>query len=338
MLIRVIFFTEKGRQTAERMASALPGREFRLFNKEYENRVDFTERAFFEGTPLIFIGASGIAVRTIAPLIADKLTDPPVLVIDELAMHVIPLLSGHYGGANALAEEIAEALGADPVITTATDINKAFSADVFARENGLKIANRGGIAKVSTRALAGKPVTISIKNFPPKAPVDVVIAPEGELPEDDPDDFESDAKLSLEGDTSGIRLAPEGLVLGIGCRRGMPAEEIRDLAEECLDMIGAGLESVSAIASIDIKASEPGILQLSKELSVPFITFDADLLARAPGEYTASDFVREKTGVDNVCERAAVLAAGSDGALLLRKQARSGITCAVARSEGGKND
>ncbi|MBR2559470.1 MAG: cobalt-precorrin 5A hydrolase [Firmicutes bacterium] len=338
MLIRVIFFTEKGRQTAERMASALPGREFRLFNKEYENRVDFTERAFFEGTPLIFIGASGIAVRTIAPLIADKLTDPPVLVIDELAMHVIPLLSGHYGGANALAQDIAEALGADPVITTATDINKAFSVDVFARENGLKIANRGGIAKVSTKALAGKPVTISIKNFPPKAPVDVVIAPEGELPEDDPDDFASDAKLALEGDTSVIRLAPEGLVLGIGCRRGMPAEEIRDLAEECLDMIGAGLESVSAIASIDIKASEPGILQLSKELSVPFITFDADLLARAPGEYTASDFVREKTGVDNVCERSAVLAAGSDGALLLRKQARNGITCAVARSEGGKND
>ena len=118
----------------------------------------------------------------------------------------------------------------------------------------------------------------------------------------------------------------------------MPAEEIKAFAEDCLGMIGAGFEDVSAIASIDIKAGEPGLLELSGELSVPFITFDADLLAKAPGEYTASDFVREKTGVDNVCERSAVLAAGPGGELLLRKQARGRVTCAIARSEGGKND
>jgi len=330
MLIRVISFTEKGRETAMRLAQAFPEDEFLFFDKLRESREGFCEKAFAGSDPLVFVGASGIAVRTIAPFVRDKLTDPPVLVIDELAMHVIPLLSGHFGGANELAVRFADALGSDPVITTATDVNKAFSADVFARENGLRIVNREGIAKVSTKALAGKPVTISICGYPPASPVDVLIVrPESadRVPIERPE-----AKLVLEGETSEIRLAPEGLVLGIGCRRGTSAEGIRSFAEECLSDIGASLEDVSAIASIDIKADEPGLRELSKELSVPFITFSADVLSGAPGEYTASDFVREKTGVDNVCERAAVIAAGTDGELLIRKQARGGITVACAKA------
>ena len=117
---------------------------------------------------LIFIGACGIAVRAIASSVKDKLTDSPVLVLDEKGRFVIPLLSGHVGGANALALRIAERIGAIPVITTATDINEKFAVDVFAQKNRLAIMNRDGIAKISAKVLAGETVTISIdkKIFP----------------------------------------------------------------------------------------------------------------------------------------------------------------------------
>ena len=117
---------------------------------------------------LIFIGACGIAVRAIASSVKDKLTDSPVLVLDEKGRFVIPLLSGHVGGANALALRIAERIGAIPVITTATDINEKFAVDVFAQKNRFAIMNRDGIAKISAKVLAGETVTISIdkKIFP----------------------------------------------------------------------------------------------------------------------------------------------------------------------------
>ena len=166
MRIRIVSFTEKGRETAARVIAALgesgtiSAGEALAYDKAAGTLAAFTEAAFREGTPLIFVSALGIAVRTIAPFVKDKLTDPPVLVLDEQALHVIPVLSGHYGGANELAARIAAALGADPVITTATDVNGAFSVDVFARENGLKIGNRKGLDRdpgLSAAEAGGRP-------------------------------------------------------------------------------------------------------------------------------------------------------------------------------------
>ena len=332
MLIHLIAFTEKGKETAIRISEGLD-EEFILWDKGSEERAAFAKKAFALGDPLVFVGAAGIAVRTIAPFVKDKLEDPPVIVVDELAMHVIPILSGHYGGANELAVRIAEALGAVPVITTATDINKAFSVDVFAREKGLRIKDRESIAKVSTKALAGKPVTICVEGYPPAGPVDVLISESGSCGE-----AESLITLEMPEGAGEIAFAPEGLVLGIGCRKGVPSSEIRVFAEECLREAGLAIADVSAIASIDIKAEEPGIKALSEELSVPFITFSGSVLAEAPGEYTSSEFVREKTGVDNVCERAAVTAAGPGSELLIRKQARNGITIACAAKREKTDD
>ena len=112
---------------------------------------------------LIFIGACGIAVRAIAPWIMDKLHDSPVLVVDEMGKYVIPLLSGHVGGANELAVRLAGALGAVPVITTATDLHDSFAVDIFAKRNDLRICNREGIAKVSAKVLAGEEITMSVQ-------------------------------------------------------------------------------------------------------------------------------------------------------------------------------
>lgn len=171
---------------------------------------------------LVFIGASGIAVRAIAPWITDKLHDSPVLVADEMGKYVIPLLSGHVGGANELAVRLAGALGAIPVITTATDLHDSFAVDIFARRNDLRICNREGIAKVSAKVLAGEEITMSVPTghlavdetippgirlcaYPPTEKVDVLIADGME------EIFRKEAAELL--------LQPKKYILGVGCKR-----------------------------------------------------------------------------------------------------------------------
>ena len=121
-----------------------------------ESLNDWTEKNFRENDALIFVGATGIAVRAIAPFIKDKLTDIPVIVIDENASFVIPILSGHVGGANELSKKIADGLNAEAVITTATDINGKFAVDVFAKKNSLFIVNKDGIKEVFIKDSRGR--------------------------------------------------------------------------------------------------------------------------------------------------------------------------------------
>ena len=319
----IISFTEKGYELSRTIADALPCHDVHLMFKgsAKEDRdiaandqplPEICRLAFENGIPLIFIGAAGIAVRSIAHFVKGKLTDPPVIVIDELGRFVIPILSGHMGGANELASEISAATGAVPVVTTATDINGAFSVDLFAKENGLGIVNREGIARVSSSALEGRPVTISIKDYPPKESVDVLISDES-MP-----------------DVASIRLCPKKYAVGIGCRRGKSCEEIREAAETVLAEYGIKISEAGCIATIDIKKDEKGLRQLSQAWRVPLITFDAGILAAVPGEFSSSVTVKETVGVDNVCERAAVLAAGQGSELIIKKTAINGVTVAAA--------
>ena len=314
MRIRIICLTRRGAELGAGIAESLHGHETEICYKHDTPLQDLCKDAFDTSTALVFIGAMGIAVRLIAPYVRDKLTDPPVIVMDEMGLHVIPVLSGHMGGANALALEIASVTGADPVITTATDINGAFPVDLFAKENGLRIVNREGIARVSSAALSGRPVTISIKDYPPVEPVDVVIS-------DDCEAYENIAS---------IRLCPGRYAVGIGCRKGKSFEDIRAFAEKVLKESGIDTADIGAVATIDIKADEKGIRALSEYWKVPLITYEASVLARARGEFASSDFVIETVGVDNVSERAAVLAAGSGSKLVIHKNAANGITIAAA--------
>ena len=320
--IGIISFTDRGRLLETKIAESMEKYDFAP-REEGESLQEFATRFFDEGSPLVFIGAAGIAVRAIAPSVKDKLKDPPVIVIDEAGRHVIPLLSGHYGGANELAEEIGRVLEGTPVITTATDINQVFSADVFAREKGLEIVNRDGIAKVATKALEGKAITISIKDYPPTDKVDVVVT--NDCP----------GTLNLKGQVSGI--VDSGIVAGIGCKKGKDSEEILSLLQESISKAGLDMKELKALATIDIKEEEPGLIQLSRMLSIPLITFDREILSNVEGQFSASDFVKETVGVDNVCERAALAGIGKGAKLLLNKQARDGVTVALAGKEtGGK--
>ena len=310
-----ICFTDKGLDVINRLNDAAKAAGIEqaavIGHASFDEAVSASKKAFGEGSALIFVGALGIAVRAISGIISDKLSDAPVVVIDDNAKFVIPVVSGHAGGANKLAATIAKLLDAIPVITTSTDVNEAFSADVFAIENHLTIRTRDGIKKVSAKALAGKPVTISIKDYPPREPVDIVIADE------------TDREYSL-------LLSPKPYVIGIGMRKDKDPAKCENSILTFLHDNGIDIADVYALATIDIKQEEPAIHAFSQKYRIPVIAFEAAVLAKAEGEFTPSEFVEQTVGVDNVCERAALLAAGPGARIVHGKHIIDGITLAVS--------
>lgn len=357
-IIRTAYFTDRGRALAEQLFRAWPDAapEYREKSEPLEA---WTGRSFAERRPLLFIGACGIAVRAIAPFVRDKLSDSPVLVMDERGHHVIPILSGHVGGANALAVRIARLVGADPVITTATDVNHLFAVDVFAKMNGLHITDRDGIRRVSARLLRdgrlhvyvegdeslrdGMPdelilcrreeadLIVLTEDGTPRGPEGPGGARSGDEEGDASEDPVGTAKSSVrQRENAPLVLVPKTWCLGMGCRRGKTAGELRAFLEAHVALWDVLRAHVFAVASIDRKADEQGLVDLAALLGVPFLTYSAETLQNIQGDFTGSSFVRKTVGVDNVCERAAVAAAGG-GELMLRKTAGDGMTAAVAR-------
>ncbi len=343
MSLSVISFTENGLALSGKVRETFTAEEVNLFTKcsfaresaeavyVEESTGQWAGKQMEEGNALLFIGACGIAVRAVAPWIKDKLHDSPVLVMDEMGHFVIPVLSGHMGGANELAERISKVMGAVPVITTATDLNRKFAVDLFAKRNHLAIADREGIAKISSKILAGEKVTVSVeyghlrssadvpeelclREYPPQSPVDILIDAEGQ------------------GECL-IHLFPKEYVIGMGCRKGKEPEEIAEFIRRCLKKNGIAAEQVYALASIDIKKEEQGFLSWSRKEKVPFYTYSAGELLRVEGEFHGSEFVKKQTGVDNVCERAALRVCAGRGKLLQEKQAEHGMTLAIAKRE-----
>ena len=290
---------------------------------------------------LLFIGACGIAVRAIAPFLTDKLNDVPVLVMDEQGRFVIPVLAGHVGGANELAVSLAERMGSTPVIATATDLNHCFAVDLFARRNALHIVNKDGIAKVSSRILAGEEVTMAVEEghfreeeagIPgEKRLLEEINVPEGIRLVS----TESLADVLVAPASYGqgrlLTLRPKEYVIGIGCKGGKAAEQIDHFVNRALKESGISMEQVAAFASIDRKKDEEGILWMSSHYGIPFVTYSAEELQQVEGTFHASEFVKSQVGVDNVCERAALRFSGPDGILITGKQAEDGITAAIVK-------
>lgn len=285
---------------------------------------------------LVFISACGIAVRAIAPWITDKLHDSPVIVMDEQGQHVIPLLSGHVGGANELALRLSEAIGAIPVVTTATDLQGSFAIDLFAKKNDLWIRNREGIAKVSAKVLAGSEIMMCVRTghletcenlpdgirlceYPPEEPVDVLVTENHSV-------SDTVARDLLKAQ---LILHPKKYVLGVGCKKETDSAKLEDYLQSILEQQGISIEEIVALASIDVKKDETCLLKFSEKHRIPFRTYSAQKLQAVPGEFHSSAFVKNTVGVDNVCERAAICAAGDGGRLMLSKQANDGMTVAI---------
>lgn len=293
---------------------------------------EMTGEWFGKADALVYFGAAGIAVRCIAPYVRDKFHDPAVLVIDENARFVISLLSGHAGGANKLNRLFAQALDATPVITTATDGRGLFSVDTYASENGLALSDRALAKEISARLLAGETVGFyadklnGCRFYVPVSAYGQGVTESGER-------SGADIILSVRrepGDPEkALYLIPRTVTLGIGCRRGTSAEAVAKAAQELLQRSGVFREALSGIASIDLKQGEAGLTAFAKEWDLPLSFFTADELASARGQFSSSAFVREVTGVDNVCERSAVLLAGENGRLLAGKESGGGVTAAL---------
>lgn len=318
MIITIACFTNEGNKLVDRLEESLPEILFIRRDKEIKLQ-DYARDAFYKKLPIVFIGATGIAVRTIAPFVADKLSDSPCIVIDEKGKYVIPILSGHMGGANELAFKLAKAIAAVPVITTATDVENKFSVDVFSKKNYLTIENRDGIRVVSGKLLKDEAAAVYING---QCIVDTENKPEK-------------IELVTSKEKADIILAPKKYVLGIGCKKGKSFDELKEFVLDKLKENNIQVNEVAAICSIDLKAREEGLNILASYLQVPFITYSAEELAKAKGEFSESDFVKNVTGVSNVCERAAVLFR-EDSKLIIKKTALNGMTFALALLKEGR--
>ena len=327
MKLHLIAFTRRGAALAGKLAAALEAQGHETEARglgagaealpEAGDLKGWTAAAFAAGDGLIFVGACGIAVRAIAPHVKDKFTDPAVVAVDEAGRFAVPLLSGHVGGANALAEAVAAVTGGQAAVSTATDVNGLFAVDIWAREHGLAITDRALAKAVSAALLRGEKVGYA-SDF-------ALDCPEGLYP--------GKAELGVWVTCRGgggpfpntLRLVPKCLALGIGCRRGTPEAAIRAAVEAALP--GWDLAAVGEVGTIDLKRDEPGLLRFCEGLGLPLKTYTAAELSEAQGTFTPSEFVRSVTGVDNVCERAAVCAGGR---LAVPKRAAGGVTVAAA--------
>ena len=320
-------FTRRGCETARRILRALPEAQWQCFTLERFSEPGFESltpeccgQAFGASDLLVFVGACGIAVRKIAPYVRDKRTDPAVVCVDEQGAFVISLLSGHIGGANGLTKTIAQAIGAVPVITTATDVNGKFSVDTWATENGCVIDDMKLAKAVSAAILERNVPFSSALPVTGRLPDGLTLGKTGDL--GICVSFQESAPFART-----LRLIPRILHLGLGCRKGTPKETVVQAVDRVFRENRLDFRAVCLAASIDLKQEEPGLLAFCRERELPVKFYSAAQLSAVPGEFTPSPFVRSVTGVDNVCERAALLGAER---LLVKKTADCGVTVAVA--------
>ena len=334
MKIAIIAFTANGCRTALRIRDSLEGEDVTVQCKtthdvEGIERIgctsdEWTAKTFPSADAIVFVGATGIAVRLIAPYIKTKDVDPAVVCVDEHGRFTIALLSGHIGGSNRLAARIAAGIGSTPVITTATDINGKFSVDVFATDNCLRITDLHKAQDVSANVLAGKFVGISSdRPIEGDLPHGLTRAESGEFGVR----ISEDPEESPFGET--MNLVPMDISVGVGCRRGISPAKMLDFVMGILREEGIAPERVGSVSSIDLKSDEKAVLDLAASLRCPVMFFTADELMAVEGKFSGSNFVRSVTAVDCVCERAAVKARG--GTLIRRKTASDGMTAALSR-------
>ncbi len=298
------------------------------------------KEAFLSSTSLVFIGASGIAVRSIAQLLKGKALDPAVIVIDEMGRFVISLVSGHLGGANRLTEEIAELLKATPVITTATDVHGLPCIEDVALRFNLAIENVSAIKALNTAILGGGPVFImdnnrkrlsAIREFLNKE-TSGVFAFGTALPKGCKTAAIISSTLKVSApkglESPPLILRPREFVAGIGCRRGTSARDIKKSVDNAFKGRGVSPLCIRNLATIDIKGNEVGLLEFAKSRGHGLELFTAEELNERAGK--GSEFVLAATGARAVAEPAALISSGAKR-LWLKKQKSARVTVAAAR-------
>ncbi|MEU1182778.1 precorrin-3B C(17)-methyltransferase [Streptomyces sp. NPDC005820] len=317
-MIGLISATAAGAAARDRLAVAWPDR-----TRVYDGPVgDAVRRAFAECGQLVCFLATGAVVRLVAPLLGDKAADPGVVCVDEGGRFAVPLLGGHAGGANDLAVEVAEVLGALPVVTTATDAVGIPGLDTL----GLPV--EGEVAAVTRALLDGEPVALEAELAWPLPPLPFTESPA-------PGGYTVRVTdRALAPGAREVLLRPPSLVVGVGASRGAPAEEVLEVIGGTLREAGLSPRSVASLATVDAKAEEPGILEAAARLGVPVVTYSAEDLA-AVAVPNPSDAPLAAVGTPSVAEAAALREGGE---LLVPKRKSGGspamATCAVVRRPG----
>jgi cobalt-precorrin 5A hydrolase/precorrin-3B C17-methyltransferase len=320
-VIGLISVTAAGKQAAARLEQAWP--DARRYDAP---AAEALPRAFKECQAIVSFLAIGATVRLIAPLLISKTEDPAVVCVDENLRYAVPVLGAHQGGGNDLARRVATALGAEPVVTTASDAAGGAGLDEFGADLGFTIEPGSDLAAVGAAILSGDRVTFTADaEWPlPALPPNVVRTgrPEPGVPAV----VVTDQKINM--NERAVVFRPPSLRVGVGASRGAPAAEIGQLIDDVLGELGVAHSSVRYLSTVDAKADEPGLQAAAAERGWSVCTFPPGRLAAVPVP-NPSDVVRRAVGTPSVAEAAALLDPGSE--LIAAKRPSAHATVAVAR-------
>jgi cobalt-precorrin 5A hydrolase len=347
MHVAIIAITRNGARIGKDLLAGIP--QSRLFVIEKHATGDahpfstgvqsLVDRLWPDYGGFVFIMATGIVVRTIAPLLLAKDRDPAVVVLDDAGRFAVSLLSGHIGGANALAKSCAELIGSIPVITTATDVNDLPSFDMLAKENGWLIEDLRRVKVLNALLLEGKEIAVvdhgsavrrycagkGVLSFHEDFAGALGSTAEGQL-------FVTNRVIPAQLNSERLLvLRPVNLCLGIGCNRGTSAQEIGSVVRENLERLSLSFRSVKCLASAQAKGDEAGLLEFAAAAGLPMLLYESDQLNRVDAPSPASDHAFAAIGAIGVAEPAALLASGG-GRLLLHKVKSGNVTLAIAQT------
>jgi len=335
MNIDIYAFSNNGAKLCDKIIESLPEHNIEAFvparyvnggkhvKLRQEDLYKSTEKSFKSKDCIIFIGAVGIAVRSISHFIKSKKIDPAVICMDEKGLNVISLLSGHIGGANKLTTKLAAIVGGNPIITTATDINDKFAVDEWASKHNLHIASLKAARDIAADILENQKIGLQS---------DFYI--NGKLPEEiDINEERIGICISLDDKKkpfdNTLNLIPKIVSVGVGCKKGTAFKDIYYAIKTVLAGSNISHFAIKSLNSIDLKTEEEGIIKSADIFKVPFRTYTNEELNHIEGEYSNSNFVRKVAGVDTVCERAAVMGSASKK-LIIKKTVINSVTVAAA--------
>ena len=337
MKIAIISVSQKGLDLANELKEKLDQDSTIIKCDNYHKNVKkYFPILFYEYDAIIAIMASGILIRTIAPLIESKTTDPAVLNIDDNGNFVISTLSGHLGGANKLTDKVAKLINATPVITTSTDVNKKLGIDVIAKDLYFSIDNSKEILYFNKAILEGRKILFKInpdKNFDylfdylnnVTLEINVLIEYSSKINTDE---------IHVCLDNHELILTERKVVVGLGCRRGKECKYIYDGLKKSVNELNIPISRINYLSSAEIKKDELGMLELSDKLNIQINFVEIDKLALFTStDVQKSDFVFEKFGIYGVCEPSALITAGFDSKLIYKKTSYDGVTVAIALSK-----
>ena len=348
--IAILSITNNGRELALRIKEIMKDVDVFFIKKDTDYKNDevivvnqglkeFIPQIFDKYDYLVFIMATGIVVRTIAPLIISKFSDPAILVMDEKGNNIISLLSGHMGGANEMTLYMSDLINSHPVITTATDVNKKSSLDMIAKKlNGHIDDFRDNVLKINSMLVNNEEVHLYIDGnykinhqgftlYDEKTDLDKV---RNLVVVTNKKDINKILNKNIENlNEKIIKVTPKDIVIGVGCKKNTDSKHMKNSLIKFLAEYNIDINAVKEIGSIEIKKDEKAIIDLAKFLDVKFKTFSVEEISKVDYLYEKSDWVKKNVGVYSVSDPVAHLL--SEGRVIINKQKYDGITFSIGR-------